>query len=508
MIWNLEEFFLDKNDCLNSIEKMNDLYNKVEKYKFYDYDNMEEINKFFNIYKLYKQIKDEFSSYFDLLEMQNYQDSTLRILKDKFKLMNKKMKSLFDIVFFKLETKIEKHKQNKNYKKYKYIIENYNLSKEDECIRCLELFDSLNKDVFAANVSQDKFKYTYLKIINDYFNSLIENLDDSYVEEILNYHSELTRNELSNLFKIVSKNSYLNTIYEEVMREDIILKNPNIDYLEGQKKVLESLSILGQDYKNELKNIFDHNRIDYEIRKNKSDSDFTYGTKNHQAYISINYQKDIESLLTLSHELGHAVEHNKKYKQTLLKKIPSSELYSLTNELITGNYLLKNANTLSEKLDISLELLRTYMTNMFEILALSNLTLKVGSHIEKNGYITLKNINTISTNIINKYNLPAQKNFWITPDIFENMDQIIYTYGIIGASNIYSSIEDRKFNVNDYKECLKQSKGSTFEIFDILECNPVKEDNIIKSITNYKKLLMNTEDLVYEMKKRRKNGIW
>ena len=88
------------------------------------------------------------------------------------------------------------------------------------------------------------------------------------------------------------------------------------------------------------------------------------------------------------------------------------------------------------------------------------------------------------------------------------MDQIIYTYGIIGASNIYSSIEDRKFNVNDYKECLKQSKGSTFEIFDILECNPVKEDNIIKSITNYKKLLMNTEDLVYEMKKRRKNGIW
>ncbi len=320
MIWNLEEFFLDKNDCLNSIEKMNDLYNKVEKYKFYDYDNMEEINKFFNIYKLYKQIKDEFSSYFDLLEMQNYQDSTLRILKDKFKLMNKKMKSLFDIVFFKLETKIEKHKQNKNYKKYKYIIENYNLSKEDECIRCLELFDSLNKDVFAANVSQDKFKYTYLKIINDYFNSLIENLDDSYVEEILNYHSELTRNELSNLFKIVSKNSYLNTIYEEVMREDIILKNPNIDYLEGQKKVLESLSILGQDYKNEIKNIFDHNRIDYEIRKNKSDSDFTYGTKNHQAYISINYQKDIESLLTLSHELGHAVEHNKKYKQTLLKK--------------------------------------------------------------------------------------------------------------------------------------------------------------------------------------------
>ena len=77
MIWNLEEFFLDKNDCLNSIEKMNDLYNKVEKYKFYDYDNMEEINNFFNIYKLYKQIKDEFSSYFDLLEMQNYQDSLM-----------------------------------------------------------------------------------------------------------------------------------------------------------------------------------------------------------------------------------------------------------------------------------------------------------------------------------------------------------------------------------------------------------------------------------------------
>ena len=197
------------------------------------------------------------------------------------------------------------------------------------------------------------------------------------------------------------------------------------------------------------------------------------------------------------------VEHNYKYNKDAKIKDPATELYSLTNELITGKYLLKNANTLNEKINISLELINIYMTNIFENISTIDLSLKVGKTIEKNGYVDLKNINNISSNIINKYNLLASRYFWITSDLFENLNQLLYVYGIIGASNICSNIENKTFDAKDYIESLKKGPNESFEVYNTLGCNPLDENNISKTLSSYKNLLENTQDLVHEKKKRR-----
>ena len=89
---------------------------------------------------------------------------------------------------------------------------------------------------------------------------------------------------------------------------------------------------------------------------------------NHRAFVNINYSDDIESVLTLAHEAGHMLSHKIKKKNNRgIGEVqnPICEFYSLTNELLVGNELLKNANTLDEKISISYELIDTYYINLF-----------------------------------------------------------------------------------------------------------------------------------------------
>ena len=181
----------------------------------------------------------------------------------------------------------------------------------------------------------------------------------------------------------------------------------------------------------------------------------------------------------------------------------ADELFSLTNELITGEYLLSNSNTLEEKICVSLELIEIYMINIFENISTVDLSLRVNRKILKDGYIDLKSINNMASNVIKKYNLVSTKYFWIDERLFQMLDQIVYTYGMIGASNINNCIKNKTFSIKDYIEALKKSDDEGFELYDILGCNPTNENNINNAVNNYKNLLENTKDLVYEKKKRR-----
>ena len=162
MIWNLEEFFKSKKDCLNSIERLDRLYNKLENYKTCEFDNENEINDFLKFYNVYSDLKNEFESYFDLLEIQNYQDNMVKTLKGKFKITDTNMANLFDEIFSKIESKIEKYKESKDYLKYKAIIQTYEPQIEYEFMRHENAFYTLENDLASSNVRPEKLKHTYL----------------------------------------------------------------------------------------------------------------------------------------------------------------------------------------------------------------------------------------------------------------------------------------------------------------------------------------------------------
>ena len=71
-------------------------------------------------------------------------------------------------------------------------------------------------------------------------------------------------------------------------------------------------------------------------------------------------------------------------------------------------------------------------------------------------YIDMKSITSLSSKMIKKYNLFNEKGIWIDSSLFECINSIYYTYGIIGASNICEAINNKTFNVKDYIEILKK----------------------------------------------------
>ncbi len=502
MIWNLEEFFKDKNDYLDNLSKLSKICQNALEYEKYNFETKEEIIKFLNFYKTYSEIECEFITYIELLKTENYKNNNVKEYENKLNKLTTKMDNLFEKIFKKIKQTNNLEKYNLT-DEYKGLFETFKNEKETETTRNIKLFYSLYNDMLELNIEPTKFKNTFLEIINNYFKSFI-NKEESYEEIIFKKHPEINKKELKKLFNIIGESSNLNLcfIYMLVdLNENII---PKINYETAKEKTLKSYNILGKEYINTVKLAFQNNRIDHQIRKDKPDVNITYTIKNHNAFVSINYDEDIESVLTLSHELGHLVEHDLKMKNN--KEIyvtPASELYSLTNELITGNYLLKHANTLEEKTIISLNLIKIYITNIYQTLAFSDLSLRINKKILKDGNIDLKSINGISNNVIKKFNILEDRYCWINEDIFETLNQIVYAYGMIGASNICSNIESKSLNIKDYIYTLKEDKYKNFELYDKLDSNPIKEENIKKALKNYKNLMTNTEDLVYELKKRR-----
>ena len=508
MIWNLEEFFKNKNECLAEIEQLSKLYKKLELFKLCDLEDESNLFVFLNFHEKYKSIRDEFASYIRLLEAADYHDKDYIMIKNKFKQINSKIENIIDDIFYKIIAKdiLKNHNQNPEYKKYKKIVDDYYFKGEDEVERIYSTFEMLMNEVEASNANIMNFKYTFLEIINNYFVSLKENLDGmNYDEYIFGVHEELKKEDFINLTNLIKQNSFVNLRYFGVVTE-YIPKNIKISYEKAKHIVESALTPFGTEYKNLLRTSLNDNSIDYQNRKYKSRDDCTYMPLNHRAFASINYLENIESVLTLAHEVGHMLSHNIKHKPNRdigETQNPVCELYSLTNELLVGNELLKNANSLDEKISASYELLNVYYTNLFRALFHADLTIQIGNEINKKSYIDLKNITSLSNKMIRKYNLFNEKGIWIDSSIFECINSIYYTYGIIGASNICEAINNNTFNIKDYIEALKKKCSNDFELYDILGCNPTRSHIIQNAINNYSDLIENTRDLVYEKKKRR-----
>lgn len=511
-IWNLEEFFKNKDECLKEIDNLKNIYERIKTLKNISLEK--NLFIFLEIYDLYQKMQYELLSYFELLEASNYRNPDLRVLRSKFKQIDDKICETFDEVFSIIikNRLIEKYKSNKDYEKYSKLIENYGIFKSDSIEKHINTFNTLMNDITSSNTNILNFSHTFIEIINNYFKEVNEALEDDSEDYIYYLHEEIEKEDLKKLLETIKQNSNLNDNYYSILL-DYIPKKINISFEEARKEIIESFNIFGTEYRSILKSIFSGTNLDYEKRKYKTNSDITYMISNHKSFASINYEKNIASAFTLAHELGHMVSHDIKYKhgKTSINEINSaSELFSLTNEIIFGNHLLKKANTLDEKIAISKELINLYYANLFETSAIAELTLMIANKIKTKSYIDLKTINSLSNKIIGKYNLYNKKGFWINNEILNNIDVVFYIYGIIGASNIYNSIQTKTFSVSDYIEVLAQKNEGpdSFAIFDKLGCNPCHEENIRKTFENYNNLLENTKDLIYEKKlKRRKNGI-
>ena len=111
-----------------------------------------------------------------------------------------------------------------------------------------------------------------------------------------------------------------------------------LPYEEAAKLVQEGLAPLGEAYIRDLSQAFTSGWIDVYENAGKTSGAYSWGVYGTHPYVLLNYQKTLDSLFTIAHELGHAMHsyYSDKNQSFLNSEYPLflAEIASTTNEAI------------------------------------------------------------------------------------------------------------------------------------------------------------------------------
>ena len=138
----------------------------------------------------------------------------------------------------------------------------------------------------------------------------------------------------------------------------------DISYDEAKKTVKESLKPLGEKYLDALQEGFNDRWIDVYENENKRTGAYSWGAYGTHPYVLLNHKDNLNSMFTLTHEMGHALhsyfsDHAQKYRDAQYT-IFLAEVASTTNEALLMDYMLKKSTDPKEKL-----YLLTYYADQF-----------------------------------------------------------------------------------------------------------------------------------------------
>lgn len=208
--------------------------------------------------------------------------------------------------------------------------------------------------MYQANLKEHSF---YARIRN-YQSPLEYSLyENSIPVEVYDRLIESVREALPQMYRYVALRKRMLGL-DQLALYDVyvpVVKTPQKKYSFDQAKqmVLEALSPMGEDYRQILKEGFDHRWID--IYENKGKRSGAYSTSSYSVhpYVLLNYNGSLNDVFTLAHEMGHALHswysnHNQLYCYASYR-IFVAEVASTCNEALLNHHLLQKASSREEK---------------------------------------------------------------------------------------------------------------------------------------------------------------
>ncbi|HYE81067.1 MAG TPA: oligoendopeptidase F [Clostridia bacterium] len=180
-----------------------------------------------------------------------------------------------------------------------------------------------------------------------------------------------------------------------------------IPYEDGKKMILEGLKPMGQEYIKNLQTAFNSNWIDVYETENKYTGGYQWGSYNTHPYILLNYDDSPEEMLTVAHELGHAMHTyytnaNQKY---LNSEYPTftAEVASTTNEFIMTQYLIDHARDNKEKLFLINLLAENIRSTVYTQIMYAEFEKAIHERVEKGEALSADTLKTMWKELMEKY---------------------------------------------------------------------------------------------------------
>ena len=236
---------------------------------------------------------------------------------------------------------------------------------------------------------------------------------------------------------------------------------------DAKEIIIKALSVYGDEYKNELKKLFDERNIDFYPNKGKR-SGYYENSSSKDIIILGNYNDNFDSISSIAHELGHALHsyYSTKNNKPHLSgySILIAEVASLTNEVLLANYVINNTDDKKLKLYVLDNLIDVLSNNFFDTLSLGSIfEERVHDKVFNGETLGEEDFNKIYENITNEHNgdlvNPSEysKYGWCRiPHFYSPFYYYKYSIGAIGACYVSSKIlsGDKEF-LNKYIDFLK-----------------------------------------------------
>lgn len=195
--------------------------------------------------------------------------------------------------------------------------------------------------IYDASVKTDVF---YAQAAR--YDSALESrlFPDNVPQSVYDNLIETVHNHLGKLNQFVKRNGELIGVGEDMSMIDVYVPAVSgfdiaLPYEQAYDLVVESLAPLGSDYQEVLKRARRERWIDPYPNAGKSSGAYSWGTYDSHPFVLLNYQENLDSLLTVAHELGHAMH---SYYSNGAQPFTTSdyslfvaEVASTTNEILT-----------------------------------------------------------------------------------------------------------------------------------------------------------------------------
>lgn len=365
---------------------------------------------------------------------------------------------------------------------------------------------SVNFKVKARNYESAKNKALYSNNINE---KVYDNLINTTNDNISTYYRwiQIKSDILGYKLKTYDLNAPL-----------IPSIKKTVDYEKGKEIVLNSLSILGDEYVNNVNHAFNNRWIDVYPGDNKRSGAYSSGatTKLAHPYVLMNWTNNQSDVSTLSHEMGHNMHslYSTKNQPDEYMSYPifTAEVASTTNEIILFDYMMNRLSDSDDDLDEKLHLLEMRINDMcgtfFRQVNFSNFENNAHELVNNGEAVTSETLNSLYSKLEDQHFditcMDKTEHSKITWSRIPHFYTEFYVYQYATGLAASQKLADNLRNTNNPSPIINfiSSGGSSNAIETLQKAGVDMTDNdTIKSVINELERLMDEFEKLYELKK-------
>lgn len=251
------------------------------------------------------------------------------------------------------------------------------------------LSTQIKKDVFNARVRNYETAMHASLNNNNIPTEVYERLIESVHENIDSLHKYMRLRK-----KVLEVDElHMYDLYTPIVK-DVDFEIP---YNESQEYLFQSLKPLGEDYVQTVERAFKDRWIDVYESKGKRSGAYSFGTYDSNPYILLNYQDNLNSLYTLTHEMGHSMHsyltrNNQPYVYGDYC-IFLAEIASTTNEALLTEHLLNTLNDEKKKMFVLNHFLEQFRGTIFRQVMFAEFEKFIHTQVEQGKPLTVDVLN-------------------------------------------------------------------------------------------------------------------